>query len=400
MDLFIARQPIFNHEFETVAYSLLYRDSSNNVAPTGGDEATASVIVNGPLMLGLETLTDNKKAFIKFTETLLLNETATILLPEATVVDIVESVEYEKLLIAIKKLKGLGYTIAIDSKHNFESLPELIEQIDIIKIDFSTNGVRGIQNILVSYANKDVTLMAIKVETREQYEFAISFGFKLFQGNFFKKPTMITSKDVKCFKNSHLMLMKELYTPNPNFVKISEVIEKDLGLSYKVLRLVNSSAYAGKKKITDIQQAIVRLGLKELYKWFGLIVLREFCDDKPPIYARTSVIRGKALENLASKLNHNDIKEELFLTGMFSMIDVILERPMDQILSELPLSDDVIKALSGEENLLRKGLDIMTAYEEGDWESIFSTAAYNDESLKQSIYQCYYDAIQWSKELF
>lgn len=187
MDLFIARQPIFNHEFETVAYSLLYRDSSNNVAPTGGDEATASVIVNGPLMLGLETLTDNKKAFIKFTETLLLNETATILLPEATVVDIVESVEYEKLLIAIKKLKGLGYTIAIDSKHNFESLPELIEQIDIIKIDFSTNGVRGIQNILVSYANKDVTLMAIKVETREQYEFAISFGFKLFQGNFFKK---------------------------------------------------------------------------------------------------------------------------------------------------------------------------------------------------------------------
>ncbi len=197
------------------------------------------------------------------------------------------------------------------------------------------------------------------------------------------------------------MLMKELYTPNPNFVKISEVIEKDLGLSYKVLRLVNSSAYAGKKKITDIQQAIVRLGLKELYKWFGLIVLREFCDDKPPIYARTSVIRGKALENLASKLNHNDIKEELFLTGMFSMIDVILERPMDQILSELPLSDDVIKALSGgEENLLRKGLDIMTAYEEGDWESIFSTAAYNDESLKQSIYQCYYDAIQWSKELF
>lgn len=399
MEIFVARQPVFDSNLSTVAYSLYYRDSITNASGSSSDEATASVIINGSLMVGLDILTDHTKAIIKFTNGLLLNDTASLLVPDKTIIDILEPVAHEALLDAIYALKSDGFTISIDGAHNFQSLPELIEYVDIIRVDFSTNGVSGIQKILLPYAAEDVQLMAVKVETREQYEFAKSVGFKLFQGNFFKKPTVIASKDIKGFKNSHLLLMKELYSPAPDFEKISSAVIKDLGLTYRLLKVVNSVAYRGANNITDIRQALVRLGMRELYKWFGLIVLSDFCNDRPQIYARNSAIRAKALENLATALGTGDSREELFLVGMFSMIDIILERPMEEILEDLPLSDSVKEALTDQNSHLRRWLDMIIAYEEGRWDTITEMEGISSPELSQSIFRAYFDAVDWSSTL-
>lgn len=399
MEYFVARQPVFNDNLEPIAYSLYYRDSSMNKAASDGDEATASVIINGSLMIGLDLLTDNTKAFIKFTESLLLKEAASILEPDKTVIDVLDPINDNSLLDAIQTLKKKGYTICIDAAQIDKSLPQMLDYIDIIKLDFSGKDDSNIKQFIVSYSAYDMQLMAYKVETREQHQFAIQSGFSWFQGNFFKKPDIISSRDVKTMKHSHLQLMKELYQPDPDLSKISAAISKDLGLTYRLLKLVNSAAFRSRYEITDIQQALVRLGMKEVYKWFGLMVLSDLSEDRPQIYATTSVIRAKALENLSPIITTGETKDELFMIGMFSMIDIILDKPMEVVMADLPLSDPVKDALRGNNNHLRHWLDFIVAYEEADWHKIDSLNLSDDPDLGKTVFKAYYDAVEWSSAL-
>lgn len=354
------------------------------------DETTAAAIVDGSLTIGLNVLTEDKDAYVRLTDNLLNKDIGSLLSPESFVLEI--KGDNEDIKDNIHELKEKGYRIAVDLKESFDVLPEIFNDIDILQVNFSTTGFDLIMKILNPTIKEKVQLMAVDVREREQYVFASGFGFHLFSGNFFMEPSLVVSQDVEIFKSAYLHLMNDLYKPNPEFVEISKTVASDVALSYKILKLVNSSAYSGRNKITDIQQALVRIGMKDLYKWFSLIVLREFSANKPNIYAQTSLIRAKTLECAAKKAGLSKLKDELFIVAMFSMMDIILDRPMADVTKELPLSENAIDALNGEDNDLNKLLQVMVAFEKGQDVNM-------DEGVGQYIPECYLDAIEWVQSI-
>ncbi len=401
MDVFIARQPIFDKSMNVVAYELLYRNSKINTSLSDGDDATSSVLINGLLVMGLETLTDKKKAFIKFTKNLILDETVTLFKPDNMVVEVLEDVEPDGLLIeAIRRLKDAGYTVALDEYVESDNFEEVLNMTDIIKVDFQLCDEATVVRIAENYRNTRIKLFAEKLETQEQFDIAKKLGYTYFQGHFFAKPKVIVSKDIKSFSISHIRIMQELGTPEPDYKKISEAIESDLGLSYKLLKLVNSGIYFGINNITSIHQALVRLGIKEVAKWMTLVMMRDVGANKPEVLARTSIIRARALETLASKVKLEKRKEEFFLLGMLSMMDVIMGRSMKEILKELPLDSEIKSALVGEDNILRKGLEIILAYELADWDKVELLGGIGKGMIDEMISDSYFEAIRWTQELY
>jgi len=372
-----------------------------SLSSSDGDDATSSVLINGLLVMGLETLTDKKKAFIKFTKNLILDETVTLFKPDNMVVEVLEDVELDSSLIdAIRQLKEAGYTIALDEYIESDNFEEVLNMTDIIKVDFQLCDKVTIARIANNYKKTRIKLFAEKLETQEQFNIAKKLGYTYFQGHFFAEPKVIVTKDIKSFSISHVRIMKELGTPEPDYKKISEAIESDLGLSYKLLKLVNSGIYFGINNITSIHQALVRLGIKEVAKWMTLVMMRDVGANKPEVLARTSIIRAKALETLANKVKLEKRKDEFFLLGILSMMDVIMGRPMKDILEELPLDNEIKTALVGEDNILRKGLEIILAYERADWDKVELLGGIGKGMIDEMISDSYFEAIRWTQELY
>ncbi len=401
MDIFIARQPIFDKRMNVVAYELLYRSGKANSALSDDDAATASVLVNGLVAIGLETLTDRKKAFVNFTRNLLLDETASVLPPESLVVEVLETVESDPVLLdALRKLKSAGYTIALDDYIESYEYEDIVSLADIIKVDFVHSDLSSVARIAQRFMGGKVRLLAEKVETKEQFELASRLGYTYFQGYFFSKPSVVASKDVQSIKLSYVRILEELGAAEPDFVGISAAIESDLALAYKLLKLVNSAAYYGQQRITSIHQALVRLGMKEVRKWTALIMMRDAGDGKPDELVRSSLVRARALESLAAKVKLGSRKTEFFLIGIFSMIDVIMDRPLREILEELPLDTDIKRALLGDSNVLRKGLDLMVMYERGDWSALERLPRIGRAMTDDMLFDAYFEAIKWTQELY
>lgn len=401
MEIFIARQPIFDSDMQVVAYELLYRSGKANAASSDDDGATSSVIVNGLVMIGLETLTDGKKAFVNFTRNLLMDGSATVFAPSALVVEVLETVESDAALLEeLGKLKAAGYTIALDDYVESYGFEEIVSMVDIIKVDFLLSDLAGITRIAQRFAGSSVRLLAEKVETQEQFRLAVQLGYSYFQGYFFSRPSVMASRDVRSVNVSHMRIMEALGQAEPDFEALSGAIENDLALTYKLLRLVNSGAYFGTSRITSIQQALVRLGMKEVRKWLALIIMRDAGEGRPDELVRASLIRAKALESLAGKVRLGPRRTEFFLIGLFSMIDVIMERPLRLILEELPLDDQIRMALLGQDNALKKGLDLIVAYERGDWDALAEAEPLGRGMSDEMLPAAYLEALQWTQELY
>lgn len=405
MEVFVARQPIFNKKLKVFAYELLYRDEKNNNYIDDGDKATSNVVMNSFLSIGFETLTDNKKAFVNFTYNLIVDDFITLFPKDKIVVELLEDIKIdENIIAAIRNLKELGYTIALDdfSLKNIKKYKDIIEYIDILKVDFLLNEDKEIKAIPKLFNkmlnNKKIIFLAEKIESIEELNKAIRYGYTLFQGFFFSKPITIKGKTVSTSKLNCMKILKELSNNNPNYDNISNVVEKDISLSYNLLKLINSSAFYRGNKITSIKQALVYLGFKEIKKWVSLLLLRDVNKDNPDEVMKATIIRGKLAELIASKINLEDRKSEAFLLGIFSMIDIIINMPISDLINDLPLNEDVKLALLGEENNFKDILDIIKAYEKGDWNNILKyISKYNITS--EYIFDSYVEALNYINDI-
>jgi len=398
MEIYIARQPIFDKNMHVFAYELLYRSGTQNVATADGDSATSTVIINSMMLIGLENLTDQKKAFVNFTYNLLVNGTATVFDPNLVVVEVLENIAPDpKLLTSLDNLKSAGFTIALDDYVADYHYEDIVERSDIIKVDFMLSTPDEIRTIAKRFAKSRIQLLAEKVETYEQFKEAVQLGYTYFQGYFFSKPNIVSTKDVQGFQVSQVQILNELNAEEPDIRRIADIIEKDLALSYKLLRLVNSAAYYSKTRIASIQQALVRVGLKEIRKWIMLIMLRDAGKDKPEELVRISLIRGRTLELMAPTMKLKNRSPELFLVGLFSMIDTILSKPMTEIVEELPFEQEIKAALLGEHNVLNHALELFVAYEQGNWEKLKEGS--NLVSV-DAFAKSYYEALAWTREIF
>lgn len=410
MDIYVARQPIFNLEEETVAYELLYRSSkANSFQHTNGDQATTDVLVNSFMNIGIKETANGKPCFINFTEKLLKMGVPTQFNPGNIVVEILETVETTDEIIDIcKELNALGYTIALDdffiTKWNDQTI-QLLDYVHIIKVDFraTSRNERKIMLRFIKTKNSSIKFLAEKVETLEEYEEAKADGFVYFQGFYFSQPVILNSYDIPGYYHSYFQIINEIEYPEPDIEKIKNIIERDLSLSYKLLKLINNPLLRPQKEVSSIKQAIVLLGLTEIKKWIYVLMIRggdshgsEGTKEKEIIIL--SLIRGKLGELIGRKMGGEALASKYFLLGMFSLMDTLLHISMEDLLDDLPLSTDIKEALAGQANEAATILQFLTAVEH---------SFHHDQAIEanptvldqEELFQLYAEASDWATKV-
>ncbi len=367
MYVYIARQPIFTAQKKLFAYELLFRQTMGlHLGELSGDRATTSLLSTTFLTEGIEKVAGNKLCFINFTENLLLKEIANFFSKDAIVVEILEDVlPTAEVMAACTRLSQKGYTIALDDfVFNLEMLP-LIELANIIKIDYRLSTTDEIERILYRLSRYDIKYLAEKIETYEEFEHARKLGFHYFQGYFFAKPESIKMREVSSVKISKIRLLAEINKKDTSMDNLQKIIESDVAIAYKLLRYINSAYYYLLQEVTSIRQAMIYLGEKEIRRFIILVVISELAAEKPTELLRLSLIRAKFCELLAAGCRSVADASELFMLGLFSLIDAILDTTMQLAMEKLPLPPGVKKALVSHDGPLFPILQAVIAYEQG-----------------------------------
>lgn len=409
-DIFVARQPIFDKEMNLCGYELLYKQNTDN--PDNNideDTATVSLVNNTVLIFGFKQLIDNTRGFVKFSASLLENDIALMLPKEDAVVEIPQSTKLtQKVLDACRKLSRFGYTIALGTLPDFADpkkeigddwylQDELMELADIIKIDISQGNPKE-QNEFIRKYKGEKTFLAIKVETADQYQAAINAGYQLFQGCFFSSPVIVKARDIHSLDTNLFRIIEELNKPFPDLKTVSDIIEMDLGLSYKLLRMANSVAYGSRLPIKSIHQAVIHFGIQETLRWANLIFLKGLQHGQNSEVIKISLIRGKLMSLIAKEIQPSISESDCFLVGTFSLIDLLLGQDMAQIVSEMPFTDTVRDALLGKKNQVRSILDALIAYELGEWEACSSLLS--DYKIdRERFMELYLQTLDWQQAL-
>ncbi len=341
-----------------------------------GSSATKDVLVTAFSDIGIEQITGGRKAFVNFTSDLILDEVPHMLSNDILIVELLEDVQpTETILAACRKLKRRGYLIALDDFSYSEQAEPLIGLADIIKIDFMRCNVEDIKrSVFKINNNRRKILLAEKIETYADLHYARSLGFNLFQGFFFCKPTIANAKCMETLQVSKLQLIKYIADPEVSFFDLANVIKQDLVLSYRLLKIVNSAYYGLKYTVTGILHALLILGLNEIKKWISLIVLNQIKTTKPSELIRAALVRGIFMEKLAISQKKRKNRDEFFLVGLFSLADAIMDTPMEDILRETHLSEEIIKPLVTGEGEKAELLKIIYHIERAEWDEAMEIA--------------------------
>lgn len=401
-EAFIGRQAILDQQKKVYAYEILFRSGLKNAFDPNldGNVATQSVMVNAMLDFGMNKLVSDKRAFINFTEQNLLNRAPKLLPSENVVVEILETVQpTPEILQVVQELKEAGYKIALDDFVLMPGYEPLIDMADIIKVDFRITTDPEERKNLREILPKHVRLLAEKIETEEEFQQALDFGYVLFQGYFFCKPAVLHQKRLTSNALSKMRLLREINRQNVDFSAITGVISSDTNLVHKLLTYINSAGVGLNNHVSNLKQATVLLGASGVRRWVTLVSLQTFSEDKPPELFTLSLLRAKFCELLAGEFKRPGLTPDTgFLLGMFSLIDVLLSLPMDDVLKEVSLSDELSDALRGKDNDLRRLLDLVVAYEKGDWETVSTYCA--RENLRPEHLQPTYDKVlEWYNAL-
>lgn len=396
MEIFLARQAIYNRKNQVVAYELLFRNSKFNAFTGDVNEEEATIkLISNCAAIGLSNLTNGKKAFINFPKGVLLKDTVCLLEKENLVVEILENVKpTAEILFYLVELKNKGYILALDDVVMNYRYKEFGTLIDVYKIDFIATSKSERVTILeeISKVNPKRKLLAEKVETEEDYNEALENNYLYFQGYYFSKPTMISGRDIPVRNVSCFNIMVELLSPNFDVDKIERTIKTDVAISYKLMKFLNSANFSFLQKISSIRHAITLLGKKELEKWLSLVVISEMKNSNAE-YTTNTIIRGRFCELIAGEAKSSK-KSLAFMVGLFSNLDVFINRSMENIILEIPLDEEVKTALLGSDNDLSQILNLVKAYESMDIKKVeeYSQKLNIDKKL---LIDMYIESIEW-----
>ncbi len=393
-DIFIGRQGIFDRNMGIFGYELLYRSSINNSAGDfNGDHATSQVVVNAFMEMGLDQVVGTHLAFINLTRNFLTGEHPLPFPKDKVILEVLEDIVIDAELVeGIRALAQQGYTIALDDCVYSDCLVSLLEYAKIVKIDIQALGMDKVRKHVEQFRRHPVKLIAEKVETQQEFDICRDLGFDYYQGYFLCLPRVLTGQSIPDNKLSILRLLSQLQDPNTRPSELEKIISQDLSLSYKLLRYINSAFFALPKKIESIQQALVYIGNRAIKTWVTLLVLRGI-EDKPSALTNTALTRAKMCEQLAIQNSAGD-PETYFTVGLFSVVDAMMDVPMERVLNALPFTDEVHNALLHQQGPLGAALACTIAYERGDWNRV-SFAGLVAEVLSGA----YLDSIAWADEI-
>lgn len=400
MYFYAARQPILDRNKNLFAYELLFRDSLDNVFPDiDGDEATSKMIEASQFNMGISEFTGNKPAFINFTQETLSQGYPEMLPPEEVVVEILETVKPgKKLLAQCKELHQKGYTIALDDYVHQNVWAHFYPFIKIIKIDIKDTSLEEIKQIIRAVKeHSHIQLLAEKVETYEEYNQLLQMGFEYFQGFFFAKPEVVKTKSLSPSQMAMAELLYETSKPELDLNSITSVFERDVSLSYKLLRYANSAIFRRRSEISTIKQALVILGSGELKRFLGLMFAVTANPDKPTELIKLAMTRAKFCELIAHEIPSQIDISIAFLTGLLSMIDAILDEDMASVLEKLPLAQEIKDPLLTRKGVMAALIKLVELIEHAEWDKtdiVMDKLKLN----KETAVEHYNQALSWADE--
>jgi EAL and modified HD-GYP domain-containing signal transduction protein len=398
--IFLGRQPIFDRRQNVFGYELLYRDSGErNVCDRrDGDGASRAVINNSMNVLPLTDLVGERRAFINLTRQLLLDGTYAVLPRQRAVLEVLENVVAEEAVLnACHAAKQAGYLLALDDfVLNEESRP-LVQYADILKIDFIQTEAETRRRLADSFGGGKLMLLAEKVETREQFEEALQLGYSFFQGYFFCKPEILSGRDVPAIKHNYLRFIQLVNRSPLDYARLEETIKHEVSLSTKLFRYISSASLGVRNRLRSIRQALALLGERTLRKWASVVALSALAEDKPAELLVTCLSRARFCESLCTHIGLRDRELDLFLMGLFSAMDAMMDQPLEMLMSQIPVPDDVSAALLGADTALGRVYRLALCFERGNSMLIDMTLQRLGLPTERTV-ALYCDALKWADQ--
>ncbi len=341
----IGRQPIFDSNMDIFAYELLFRSSEQNSANfIGGAKATSTVIINTFTEIGIEKLVGKRPAFINMPYEFLVDPEMISFPPKQVVLEILEDVKVDQELIdRVRELNSAGYTLALDDFVFGEEWRPLIDEAAIVKFDITQLDRIALKEQVQMMQSLGKQTLAERIETQDEFDELKELNFDYYQGYFFAKPRVISGKRVPVNKLGLVELLARINEPSVTISSLSDMVGADVALSMKVLKFINSPITGLPRRVENIHQAVIYLGMDTLKSWLTVMAMSEL-DDKPEALLNLALSRAKLCQLLAESMPGVD-PQAAFTVGLFSLLDTMLDRPMDDVVESLPFVDSVRLAL-------------------------------------------------------
>jgi len=396
----IARQAIMNGEQAVVGYELLDRSHGRTDHTAASD---VLVMFSALSHAGSEELVGKTLLFVNCTHESLSGGHLELVNPDKIVLEIpplampnAQEVAARQPMLA--QLREHGFHLAFNQTVLESAYAPWLPLADFIKLDLSVLPVDQ-ATVLINYAQRSskAELIAEKIETAQQYDMVSSLGVAMFQGYWFALPALVQTKLLNPAQ-AHVIELLNLVRKQASTDKIEEVLKKDAGLAFNLMRLINSAGLGLTHEITSFRQAVMLLGLKKLFRWAALLLTASRHGSPPPAVGQTAVVRGRFMELLAREFLSAEQADEAFLVGMFSMLDQMLSLPLDKALKLLDLSDEVLGQITRHDGTLGQLLHLVKACETND-DSDFYTALQNTPLTSQQVNMAHLQALAWSDQM-
>lgn len=404
MFAYVARQAIYDTKKNVFGYELLFRDGVKNCFPDiSPDEATSNMLAASHLSIGVESITFNKAAFINFHTDTIIYRFPSTLDPKNVVIEIVETVDVSPELVkACEQIHEVGYKIALDDYDFSAHWQPLMPFISYIKLEVEAVDLTNpsVVDQIDAFKKQGKILVAERVETHEEFERFKEAGFHYFQGYFLSKPEVVKHKNIDISMTSVVELLRISVATTLDVQKVTEVFEKDVGLTFKLMRFINNPSVNKRNKIESLSHALKYLGHVELKKFIALLTLANLKGNKPEDLLVSSLTRAQFCKLVSSKMGIAEDPPNSFILGLFSRTDALLDMPIEQVLEKLPFTEVIKNVLckKEQEDELAQQYQLCVAFETADWAKIEAFAE-RINSPMEDLFQMYYQATTWANEM-
>jgi EAL and modified HD-GYP domain-containing signal transduction protein len=361
--VFIARQPIFDRGLVVTGYELLFRGANQNVAVVSNhDEATSTVVLNAFTEMGLANVVGERRAWLNVSREFLFGGFARALPRSRVVLELLEDQHVDDALLeSLEDHRARGYEIALDDFAGNEELLPALEHVDIVKVDLLGRDPAAVAEDVDRLSAYDLTLLAEKVETPEEHERCLELGFDLFQGYFFCKPEKMEARGVAPNRLTMLQLVAALQDPKIEIGQLETLVTRDIALSYRLLRYINSAFFGMRREVDSIRRALMLLGIANVRRWATLSVFAGV-EEKPRELIETALVRARFCE-----LSGEGNTDQLFTLGLFSVVDALMDAPMEDVLASMPFPDEMRAALIDRTGPKGELIEAALSFERGEF---------------------------------
>jgi c-di-GMP phosphodiesterase len=392
--IYVARQPLLTATSEVFGYELLYRATGQAQSCIDrGDGAAASVLTDALLSIGIDGISGGRPVFLNLTRSLLLQDLSTLLQPDLTVLEVLEDVVIDdEIIAACRNLHKQGYALALDDFVEDSGAEVLLPYTRFVKVDVLQQSAAQTRTLVARLIERGIKVIAEKVETQEVFHATREQGCSLFQGYYFCRPKTLTARAVPARQLAYLQLVSALRDPDLSIAELENLVKHDVSITYRVLRLVNSAGFAVRREITVLRDALLLVGIRTIANWVTVWAMTGL-NRAPGEVATLAMMRARTCELLGNKLNGEG--DRLFLLGLCSMLDTMLDVPLETALEALPLAPEIKAALLDVPGKERSMLDAVIAYERGEWEEAERLAVALGLPA-ESLADAYRDALRWT----